>query len=114
MGVRLTLLPIGGVNELITSLHNFLVCERDNWLFEEIDQIIATEVPPDFQGFYPAEDCDYFFGPVTIDGYGNKLTYVLVKELLKLKPLSDSQTNKAIWAYLKQLPREGKIVLFWS
>ena len=114
MSLHLTLLPIGGINELITSIHNFLACERDNYLFERIMQIVASPVPPDFKGFYSTENCDYVYGNVTKDAYDTELTYVLVKDLLKLKPHPESQTNKAIWAYLKQLPPNGKIALYWS
>ncbi len=114
MSLHLTLLPIVGINELITSRTNFLTCERDNYLFEQIDQIISSPVPPDFKSFYSTEDCYYEYGSLTKDGFDEELNYIFVKELLKLKPLSESQTNKAIWAYLKQLPPEGKIALYWS
>ncbi len=114
MSLHLTLLPIGGTNELITSGNNFLTCERDNYLFEQIDQITASTVPPDFKGFYSTEDCHYVYGSITKDGFDTELTFVLVKELVKLKPHMQSQTNKAIWAYLKQLPPERKIALYWS
>lgn len=114
MSLHLTLLPIGGTNQLITSRDNFLNCERDNYLFEQIDQIIASPVPADFKGFYSTEDCDYVYDSITKDGFDTELTFVLVKELLELKPDPNSQTNKATWAYLSQLPPEGKIALYWS
>ncbi len=113
MSLHLTLLPISGINELITSIDNFLTCERDNYLFDQIMQIVSSPVPSDFNGFYSTEDCDYVYGNLTKDAYGTELTCVLVKDLIKLKPLRESQTNKAIWAYLKQLPPEGKIAFYW-
>jgi hypothetical protein len=113
MSLHLTLLPISGTNESITSRNNFLNCERDNFLFDRIDQMTASTVPPDFKGFYSTEDCDYVYGSITKDGFDTELTFVLVKELVKLKPHTESQTNKAIWAYLRQLSPEGKIALYW-
>lgn len=114
MSLHLTLLPVGGINELITSIHNFLNCERDNHLFDQIMKIVSSPVPPDFKGFHSTDEADYVYGNITKDAYGEELTYVNVKDLTNLKPNSESQTNKAIWAYLKQLPPEGKIALYWS
>ncbi len=96
MSLHLTLLPIGGIKELITSIHNFLTCERDNYLFDQIMQIVGSSVPPDFKGFYSTEDCDYIYDNVTKDAYDTELTYVYVKDLIKLKHEPESQTNKAI------------------
>ncbi|HQU86020.1 MAG TPA: hypothetical protein PKY59_23030 [Pyrinomonadaceae bacterium] len=114
MSLHLTLLPVGGINEQITSIHNFLNCERDIHLFEQIEQIIGSPVPKDFKGFHSTDDCDYSYGNLTKDAYGEELTYVFVKDLIKLRHHSESQTNKAIWAYLNQLPSDGKIALYWS
>ena len=113
MSLFLKLLPVEGINEAITSSGNFLNCERDNYLFEQIDQITASPVPRDFQSYFNTEE-GYDFGALTNDAFGEELTCVCVKELLKCKPNSESQTNQAIWAYLKRLPPEGKIALYWS
>ncbi len=113
MGLQLRLLPIEGIKEEIKGSGNFLNCEKDKVLFEQIEQINASTVPSDFQAYHDTEE-GFVYGSLTKDAYGTELNYVFVKELLKFKPNSESQTNKAIWAYLKQLPPEGKIALYWN
>ncbi len=113
MSLFLRLLPIEGINEAINSSGNFQNCERDNYLFEQIDQIAASTVPLNFQGYFDTGE-GYIYRALTNDGFGEELTFVFVKELLKCKPNSESQTNKAIWAYIKQLSPEGKIALYWN
>lgn len=76
MSLHLTLLSIGGINEQITSIHNFLTCERDNYLFEKIMQIAGSPVPSDFKGFHLTEDCDYVYDNITKDAFGAELTFV--------------------------------------
>ncbi len=56
MSLQLRLLPIDGINEEIISSGNFLNCEKDYYLFEQIEQITASIVPRDFQGYYDTEE----------------------------------------------------------
>lgn len=113
MSLFLRLLPIEDINESITNSGNFLNCEKDYHLFEQIDQLAASPVPRNFQTYFDKEN-GYVFGTVINDAFGEELNFVFVKDLLKCKPNSKSQTNRAIWSYLKQLPSEGKIALYWN
>lgn len=57
------------------------------------------------------------YGEITEDCYGGKITYLEAGELLELKnheSVRDNFTNRAIWAYLAELPADHKIILYWS
>lgn len=112
MSVFLRLIPFGRENDSLTFSHNFFNCDKDYYLFEQLKQISTFPVPPNFESFFDNEN-GYDYGVITKTPYDEALTYALVKDLLECKPHSEAQTNKAIWAYLKQLPPQTKVALYW-
>lgn len=112
MGLELLLLPIEGADEPLTLSGNFLSCERDYDLFDEIDKLPSTLVPPNYKFYYPTSNA-YGYGKLTKTLYGGKLTCVYVKDLLKCKPYPESHINRAIWAYLRELPPKARFALYW-
>jgi hypothetical protein len=47
------------------------------------------------------------------DQYGDKLTYVLAGELVKVKTKDTCQWNKAVFAMMKALPADTPVILWW-
>lgn len=50
------------------------------------------------------------------DCYGEKLRYTTAADLLSLaqhQAVIDEQNNRAVWAYLRELDADTKIVLYW-
>jgi hypothetical protein len=58
---------------------------------------------------------DVFFGSTICDGFQKQIRYVTVKQFLNAlkyyKP--DNYTNRAVIAYLKELPKELRLFLYW-
>lgn len=114
MGLDLTLLPFDSER----FSHTVLTCERSIDLFEEIGKLQAVRVPTEFNTFV-AQDDEHgdHYGNTQDTPYGEPLTFVLVEQLLpfsKYEEVTDNFKNRAIWAYLKQLPRDTKVALYWS
>ncbi len=112
MSLLLRLLPIEQNDEALTFSGNFFNCDKDYFLFEQLEQIPKSPVPPDFESFFDNEN-GYDYGVINKTPYGEELTYALIKDLLKCNPHAEAKTNQAIWAYLKQLPPQTKIALYW-
>lgn len=124
MGVELNLLPFfyedshGGA-----SLDVLRLTRRSN-LFSEIeDKIEMKEVPDTFDTHLSSEEIDgldetpHHFGNTQNDDYGHPLKWCFVKDLMELSDhpgVQDNPRNKAIWAYLNELPDKKKVALHWS
>lgn len=98
--------------------------DQDYSLFAQIDNEVMDEkgakqvckpkpVPPGFKIKRLEEEGDGWTNQ-TEDPYGKELTYVLAKELRKVKEEADwTDWNKAIFAMIKALPADFPVVLWW-
>ena len=118
MGLDLKLLPYTGGFFSLSVLH----LERRHKVFFEIvkiDDLHGMPVDDDFHSYLGRQEGrdDAGYGITTTTPYGDRLTYVFAKHLKPLvnhKGVTDNDTNRAVWAYLKECPDELKIALYWS
>ncbi len=115
MGLHLTLLPFWGKDFSDTLLR----CVDRRELFEEIKKLTAERVPTYFESHLSSEkDIETtHYGNTQSDQYGDILTCLTVAELLKLaahEAVLDNSVNRAIWAYIKELPSDTKVALYWG
>lgn len=75
-------------------------------------------VPADFTSYLSVDENyeEPHYGSTLKDRYGDPIYYVDVLELLQFsdhKYVKDNYKNKAVWAYLEELPEGTKIALFF-
>lgn len=115
MGLDLYLLPF---DEGSVFSHTLLSCERRRDLFEVImGRLSETPVPDTFYTYLSREDDqDSHYGITTETPYGEPLGWVLASRLLEFaahEGVRDNFTNRAIWAYLAELPSKTRVALYW-
>ncbi len=120
MGLDLYLLPFDCDNPGISFAHTLLSCQRRGDLFDVLSTLLgATPVPDDFTsflGYHPAPCGEYGYGHTYEDPYGSSLRALTVAQLLTVSThdgVQDNHKNRAIWAYLAELPPETRVALFW-
>lgn len=125
MGVDLTLLPfcneqMSNDDYIIYFSHTALDMQRRHELWEpikEIEEKFGVVVPSGFLSLLSREgETGPHYGKTMRTPYGNPLQYVLAKHLKifeKQRGVQDNWQNRAIWAYLLQLPNNLRIALYW-
>jgi hypothetical protein len=118
MSVDLTLLPFDGDSgESLSFSHTVLNVEGSYDLWDEIEKLPALQVPDGFNTHMAfGEDGEHCYGKTTETPYGKPLLYTTVNQLLKLRDQAYSvggTKNRAIWAYLSELPSKTKVALYW-
>ena len=118
MGVDLRLLPLDCDVPDIRFSYTVLECERRRGLWDKVSALPALEAESGI-GCYVSRtndgECGYGPLPAT-DAYGKPYKYTTARHLLTLtgEPgVTDSHKNRAIWAYLAELPPDTKVVLDW-
>lgn len=113
MGIDLKLWPaplanIGSVHTTQVALH----LDRDSALFDRVRGVRTVPVPFDWRVYDYFEDTG--MERITEDAYGEPLTMVFAEKLAAV-PLSDDTScwNRATWAYLRELPPDTPVVLYW-
>ena len=123
MGVDLKLLPIfSRMSGTKWLSHSVIELQRKSELFEkiiEIEKKVGILVPPDFTSYLSRGEGNEepHYGETCWTPYGDPVRYVRVKDLLKFQYCDDVMydfLNRAVWAYLKELPKDTRIALFWS
>lgn len=116
MGVDLTLMPLIGQDFWVS--HDMLSLNRRSALWPEINKLQQQEIPRPITCFRAiGEDGEACYGERDDDPYGATLKWTTPRELLTLKDheaITDDWQNRAVWAYLKQMPPDWPIVLYWS
>lgn len=123
MGVDLLLIPfeshddLKGINAGISYSSLEVVRSRDMW-----DEILALEsqaVPErfltPFGDVYPDEP-NYWNRETSVDVYDKPLRWVFAGDLASLRNYQNipkESRNRAVWAYLEQLPPSTRVALFW-
>lgn len=127
MGLDLKLLPIP---VMATYSHDVITLERRRDLFKKIEKIEeekGEKVPKGFNTYLCREEVKDEKGEVVFEGthygetlttpYGNHLQYICAKDLLLLsehEDVKDNWTNKAVWAYLENIPPDIWVALMWD
>ena len=115
MGQYLCLLPFDFASEDCRSSDTILECADHSELFQVISKLQATPVPRHFDTYMCRNHEGY--GNTQKDRFGEPLMCVTVEQLLILA-LQEGVTrfvrNRAIWAYLRKLPRNTKVALYWA
>lgn len=126
MALELILAHNNGKGLLTEDLYtqDTLRLDQDYSLFAQIDNEVMGEkgakqvckpkpLPPGFQ--VKRLDEENGWKTEKEDMYGRELTYVLAKELCKVKQEDDwTDWNRAIFAMMKALPPDFPIILWWT
>lgn len=123
MGVDLLLIPFKSSNDIngriwgLSSSSLEVVRSRDMWR-----EILALESQPVAERFltpfglvYPDEP-DYWNRETSVDAYDKPLRWVSAGDLASLRDyrnIPKESQNRAVWAYLEQLPPDYKVALYW-
>ena len=116
MSVDLTLLPV--LTKDFWVCHDQLRLNSRRALWPEIDklpQIPIGKITCFFARNKETGETEY--GELTEDPYGGYLKWTTVEALLTLKDhqrIQDNWQNRAIWAWLSEMPKDWQIVLYWS
>ena len=122
MGVDLTLLPLKfdppGAGELSAQLSLSLIAvQRRSELWPTIEALPSGLLSRNlFTFFASGDDGERRFGKTVEDSYGKRLRYATAGDLATLKTddsVTDNPENRAVWAYLSELPADTKVGLFW-
>jgi len=117
MGLDLKLLPVCGKD--LDYSHVVLDMVRCKELFEALMQLPSRDILPTFDTFL-CRDGEYeeeHYGNTQEDAYGERLQMVAVRELLRFVDhpgVYEEPQNRAVWAYLRELPEESMIALYWD
>lgn len=116
MGVDLTLMPLLGKQSWVA--HDMIrVCRRGE-LWEPIAALPTKTIPQPLHCYVARHNIDgkTCYGPVEFDPYGERLTYTTTTDLFTVKDhgaVQDNWQNRAVWAYLEQMPADWPVVLYW-
>lgn len=119
MGLDLTLLPFEADYGDWGFSHSVLNLERRGELLDEILELRAHPVPLNFGTFLCRDDAyeEPHYGNTQETPYGEPLQWVRVtslRDLSERRGVIDNCQNRAVWAYLKELPNDAKVALYWS
>jgi hypothetical protein len=124
MGLDLQLLPNDSDSpDRVPYSHTVLNCTRREDLFDAISKIEeehGEEVPEYFPTYVCRNDEEYeetHYGNTQETPYGDKLLLVKVKHIKRLashQGVIDNWKNRAIWAYLEQMPDTLDVALMWD
>ena len=119
MGLDLTLLPFYSEDMEIPFSHDVIQLSRNYELFDIINAVekqFGRDVPENFTSYVSRDDKyeDIHYGITATTSYGDSLKYVKAKDLWKVMGFENlSWRNKAVIAYLRELPENLNIALYW-
>jgi len=115
MGIDVTFLPIEHESESLVYSHTLLPLERRYDLQDEIRRLEPREFGRKISSYIGRnKDGETCYGDTDNDCYGEVLTYLTAGELLLVDKATIEYRNKAVWAYLAELPSDTKIIIYWS
>lgn len=112
MSLDLKLLPFDHDDGKFPFSHTVLRTYGGYELGEKLSKCNQLPVPERFSSYLSRND-DYeesHYGETIETPYGERLTYTTAEEILKAVP----ENHPAAWAYLKALPPQTKVALFWD
>ena len=120
MGIDLMLLPMDVDYNDSAYAHTILEVQKRNDLWLLIDALPSEPVPPNFETLVsdegPPEWEFWVQGNTQVDGYNKPLACVGAKYLQALvghPAVQEEHVNRAVWAYLAQLPADTRIAIYW-
>src|SRR5438876_287695 len=118
VAIDLTLLPFDHEAPGSAFSHTILGCNGGGTLYEQIDKLDADPVPLSFRSYLSRDDEweEAHYGETHETPYGAPLTCVSAKCLLRFRDqeeVAGNAKNRAVWAYLAELPPETRVALFW-
>ena len=115
MGVDLTLLPLLAKDYWVS--HDVIQTERRRELWDPIMQLPAKPIPYPLVCYLArSEEGEPCYGKRSDDPYGGALSYTTAGDLYSLREhegVRDNEKNRAVWAWLGEMPRNWPIVLYW-
>lgn len=120
MGIDLKLLPFDEDNNDLAYSHTILNCFRQTELFDSIQDLesrLGRPVSKNFDSYLRLTEEGYQYGKTTRTPYDELLKFVLASDLLEFAAHSGVQENwknRAVWAYLSELPATTKVALYWD
>jgi len=121
MGIDLFLLPIEPDSGEVAYAYTTLDVRRRSELWEPIRSLPSCPVPSKFfETLVSVEDFAdgerWCCGNTQMDNHGQPLRWVYAKDLKALAAhpaVQDNHQNRAVWAYLMQLPDQTRVALYW-
>jgi hypothetical protein len=115
MGVDLKLLPVMLKGSWLC--HDMIEVSRDRDLWDDVTKLPQQPIPQAI-GCYlgHGKDGETCYGDIEETPYGERITYTTAGDLMSLKDHEAVRwgwKNKAIWAYLAQMPEDWLICLYW-
>ena|SRR5258706_10591740 len=113
MGVELNLLPLLYRDQWLS--HEIIYLAKDYDLWERIDALPQKEIPQPISCYLATDGSgEKKYGLILKTPYGKPITYVTASDLLQIDLSEDaSWREKAVWAYLAQMPPDRQICLYW-
>lgn len=117
MGVDLTMLPLDADHSDFQFSHSMLGVERRRELWPLIEKLEQGGLSSNFQSFYgPGLNGEPGYGTTAETPYGEPIKWASAGDLAKLSThntITDNAKNRAVWAYLSELPADTKVALYW-
>ena len=119
MGLDLTLLPFNSNSPTSDFSQTVLPCFSRKNLFGQIAKLSnQRDVPETFNSYLSGgSDGERCFGLTLNTAYGEPLKCVKAGDLAALwvhHDVQDNSINKAVWAYLAELPEDTNVALYWN
>lgn len=118
MGVDLSLLPFDAEHPGLAFSHSILQLERRRELWPLIEAMELDIVPNGFTSFLGRQaNGEHGYGETIKTPYGTPLKYTRVGKLVSIAhhdAVRDNPKNRAVWAYLMELPIDTKVALYWG
>lgn len=115
--MNLKLLPMTFLRDDCAFSYTVIPVNRCSELFEELMNLPDLTVPSTFYTYLgDRTDPDEHSGNTQETPYGEPLTYVLTRDLLRFKDHEGVREfgNAGAWAYLEHLPPDSKVALYWE
>jgi hypothetical protein len=115
MGVDLQLLPLLQPN--YWAAHDLIRVGQDTDLFKQIEALPQLGILAPVACYLARnKEDETVYGEIENSPYGLRLTFTRAADLLTLKDHEAVRTlwrNRAVWAYLEQMPADWPIILYW-
>ena len=121
MSLDLTLLPVDHDGKL-GHAHSMLDCDAGGGIYDAmarlgISEKRLTDPPDDFFTFRATgADGEPRYGRTTETPYGEPIRCARIRDLLRLTEepvITESRKNRAVWAWLRAMPPDTKVALYW-